>query len=225
MFKVYSHTFVHALASSSPGKKQIIAHCAKAFKLADVVSTIYLLFRERLTYATTEGLPEQISKRDKEFVSNIVTYDRWKYHERIQNMKLRQLVLHPSASRFALFTSFDYTKVPVSITVGPPEAFRPEDEINGAEFDATVKQTEEGKGRFTLMHARIAQGPTSIALWSAGPEESMIANPQSSASPDVATLREKLGLSDDEFARVQPRMLEYLDSLQEGRDVERLTKT
>ncbi|KIM82786.1 hypothetical protein PILCRDRAFT_820070 [Piloderma croceum F 1598] len=160
-----------------------------------------------------EGVPEQISKRDKEFVSNIVTYDRWKYREQIQNMKLRQLILHPSTSRFSLFTSFDYTKVPVSITVGTPDAFRPEDDIGRAEFDATVKQTEEGKGRFSLMHARITQGPGSIVLWSAAAEENVIANPQSSASPDVATLRERLGMTDEEFAKVQPRMLEYLDSL------------
>jgi len=129
------------------------------------------------------------------------------------NMKFRQLVLKPSTSRFLLFTSFDYTKVPVSITVGTPDVFRPEDDIGRAEFDATVKQAEDGKGRFSLMHARITQGPGSLILWSATAEDIMISNPQSPANPEVATLREKLGMTDEEFAKVQPRMLEYVDSL------------
>jgi hypothetical protein len=155
-----------------------------------------------------------------EFISNIVTYDQWKYQDRILDMKFRQLVLHPSVNRFLLFTSFDYTKVPVLITVEPPDTFRPEKAIDQAEFDATVKQAEAGKGRFALMHTRIAQGPASTVLWSAKPEENVIAHPQDPGALDVTTLQEKLGMTADEFARVQPRILEYLDSLPGGAAVE-----
>jgi len=147
-----------------------------------------------------------------EFVSNIVTYDRWKYRDQIHDMKLKQLFLHPSVNRFTFFTSFDYTKVPVSITVGPPDSFRPDEAIECAEFDICVKQTEEGQGRFSLMYTCLPQGPSSIVLWSPRPEENVIANPQSVSPSDAATLREELGITDEEFAKIQPCMLKYLES-------------
>lgn len=130
-------------------------------------------------------------------------------------MKLRQLVLQPSTNRFSLFTSFDYTKVPVSITVGPPEIYRPDgydtDEGLRAEFDGSVKRAEEGEGRFALFHTRIARGPVPTVLWSAHPEEHMIGTLLPPNGSTAATLHETLGLTKDEFTKLQPHILKFLD--------------
>ena len=130
----------------------------------------------------------------------------------------------PSTRPFLLFTSFDYTKVPVSITVGPPETYRPDgydtDADLRAEFDGFVKRALEGQGRFMLFHARIARGPAPTVLWSARPEEHLIRTPLPSGKSTVVTLHEMLGLTKDEFTKLQPRILEFLGSQNGGKDVE-----
>jgi len=171
-----------------------------------------------------KGVPEPISKRDMDFICRLNVYDRWKHQDRIQEMKLRQLILQPSANRFSLFTSFDYTKVPVSITVGPPEAHRPDDydtdENHRAEFDSNIKRAGESEGRFTLFTSRVSRGPVPIILWSARPEEGLIRTPVSSSESTATTLHETLGMTEAEFTKLQPRILEFLDSQLAGKDVE-----
>jgi hypothetical protein len=168
-----------------------------------------------------EGIPEQVSKRDMDMVTHVTTYDQWKFQDQIGDMRRRQLILHPTANPLSLCTSFDYTKVPVAITVRPSDDFRPEDVRDQADYDVTVKQIIEGKGRFSLIHTRI---PPSTVLWSAKPEESMIANRRSFDESDSDTFQEILGLTADEFARIQPRMLQYLDLLLRDRETGELTK-
>jgi len=156
-----------------------------------------------------QDIKEPISNRDMEFVSNVATYDRWKYQDKILDMKMKQILLHPSANIFSLCTSFDYTKVPVSITVGLPDAFRPESALDRAEYDATVKEVIESNGRFSLSHKLI---PPSVILWAAKPEENVIEKLRFSKPPDGTTLWEQLDLTEEEFTLLTPQVLKYLGS-------------
>ena len=131
------------------------------------------------------------------FVSNMETYDRWKYQDQIHDMKLtEQLFLHPSVNHFTFFTSFDYTKGPVSIT--PPDFFRLWNVRNLKYVANTPKKAKDN------YLSRLPRGPSSIVLWSSKPEENVIANPQSVSPSDATTLLEELGITDKEFA---PRTL------------------
>jgi hypothetical protein len=84
----------------------------------------------------------------------------------------------------SLVTLFDYTKVPVSITVGSPDSYRPPgydtNESLRTEFEETVKQVEEGEGRFTLLQTHLAQGKMPLVLWIAQPVEEVFAETRSS---------------------------------------------
>jgi hypothetical protein len=98
-----------------------------------------------------------------------------RYKQGIKDMKTRHSVLHPSANLISPVTLFDYTKVPVSITVGSPDSYRPPgydtNESLRIEFEETVKQVEEGEGRFTLLQTHLAQGKMPLVLWIAQPVE------------------------------------------------------
>ena len=200
----------------------------KIFKLASEVCFL-LLLQVRIKiwthFHTTGGVPEPISKRDIGLRSQ--SADLWlmeasgtdpgneveapghaPLHQTIFCCPLLWLHKFLSQSRSAFQKLIERVSLPSA------------DADLRAEFDGSVKRALEGQGRFVLFHTRIARGPAATVLWSARPEEHLIRTPLPSGKSAVVTLHEVLGLTKDEFTKLQPHILEFLDSQNAGKDVE-----
>lgn len=148
------------------------------------------------TQLIIEGIPAGVSRHDEIFVYRVLDYDRSKFQDQIREMRLRQPILHPTADPLSLcVTSFDYTKVPVDITVGPLSDFLPKN-IRDHSSHPILKQLLKYNGRVSLA---CILTPSTLH-WAIRPEESVITDPRSfnlSDLSDMSAVQEML----DEFTR------------------------
>lgn len=142
-------------------------------------------------------------------ITNLALYDRYKYSQQLQELKVQYLVMHPSENRFTLVTMFDYTKIPVSIDVVPPEKCR---NARDEEFLTSVERAKTGEGKYTLLAMHIPRGLGNVELCSLHPEEEVLRDSGSSKAPVTATVLEEFGLTEDEYSKIQPRLLQFYES-------------
>jgi hypothetical protein len=178
-----------------PGNMGVIVHFARTYMPADAVSIIMQCLC-MATQLIIEGIPAEVSRRDEIFMHRILDYHRLKFQDQIREMRLRQPILHPTADFLSLcVTSFDYTKVPVDITVGPLSDFLPKN-IRDHPCYPILKQLGKYNGRVSLT---CILAPSTVH-WAIRPEESVITDPRSfdlSGLSDMSAVREML----DEFTR------------------------